>query len=129
MQDTADPIEELAMIEAIAAALREELGVGIEAQPGFHGPDEAGQVNGAFRVMVRTVLRMGDRAGAEPPASLSEVLRRLARRRLEVGLLDAREVDHLLGLEFNGRDDWLVYLLLTADSEIEHLLETRGPDA
>ena len=68
-------------------------------------------------------------AGADLPATLSDVLRRLARRRLEPGLLDAREVDHLLRLEFDGRDDWLAYLILTAWSEIEHLLETRGPDA
>jgi hypothetical protein len=59
---------------------------------------------------------------------LSEVLRRLARRRLEAGLLDAREVDHLLVLEFTGRDDWLAFLILAPWSEIEFLLETRGPD-
>ncbi len=123
MCDTRDPPDDLAMLEAIAAALREELGVPIEEQPGFHDPDEAGQVNRAFRAMTRTILRAGD------PAALSDVLRRLARRRLEAGLLDAREVDHVLALEFDGRDDWLTFLILAPWSEIEFLLETRGPDS
>jgi hypothetical protein len=128
MHDTRDPTDELALIEAIAAAIRDELGVAIEDQPGFRGPDEAGQVNRAFRAVVRTIFR-NSAPGEDLPALLSDVLRRLARRRLEAGLLDAREVDHLLRLEFEGRDDWLAYLILTAWSEIEYLLETRGPDA
>jgi hypothetical protein len=128
MRDTRDPPDDLALFEAIAVALREELGGPIEEQPGFHHPDEAGQVNRAFRAMARTILRPAVPAGEVLPAALSDVLRRLARRRLEVGLLDAREVDHLLGLEFDGRDDWLAYLILAPWSEIEFLLETRGPD-
>jgi hypothetical protein len=59
MRDTRDPPDDLALFEAIAAALREELGVPIEEQPGFHDADEAGQVNRAFRAMVRTILRTG----------------------------------------------------------------------
>ena len=129
MIDTWEQTREFAPIEAIAAALREELGVAIEEQPGFHHPDEAGQVNRAFPVMVRTILQTGLPAGDELSAALSNVLRRLARRRLEAGLLDAREVDHLLGLEFDGRDDWLAFLILAPWSEIEFLLETRGPDS
>jgi hypothetical protein len=129
MRDTRDPTDDLALFEAIVAALREELGVAIEDQPGFHGPDEAGQVNRAFRAVVRTMLRTSGLAGDDLPVKLSDVLRRLARRRLEAGLLDAREVEHLLRLEFDGRDDWLAYLILTAGSEIDFLLQTRGPDA
>jgi hypothetical protein len=128
MCDPRDPPDDLVLIEAIAAALRDELGVPIEEQPGFRGPDEAGQVNRAFRATARTILRASDRAGEDLSATLSDVLRRLARRRLEAGLLDAREVDHLLRLEFEGRDDWLAYLILAPWSEIEFLLQTRGPD-
>jgi hypothetical protein len=128
MRDPCDPPDDLALIEAIASAFREELGVAIEEQPGFHRPAEAGQVNRAFRAMARTILRPGLPAGEDPSAMLSDVLRRLARRRLEAGLLDAREIDHLLGLEFDGRDDWLAYLILAPWSEIEFLLQTRGPD-
>jgi hypothetical protein len=128
MRDNRDPPDDRALFEAIAAALREELGVPIEEQPGFHDPEEAGQVNRAFRAMARTILRPGIPAGEDPSAILSDVLRRLARRRLEAGLLDAREVEHLLRLEFDGRDDWLAFLILAPWSEIEFLLETRGPD-
>jgi hypothetical protein len=129
MLDTRDPIDDLALFEAIAAALRDELAIAIEQQPGFHGPDEAGQVNRAFRAVVRIMLRTSGLAEDDLLAKLSDVLRWLARRRLEAGLLDAREVDRLLRLEFDGRDDWLAYLILTAWSEIEHLLQNRGPDA
>ena len=128
MCDTRDAPDDLALIEAIAAALREELGVPIEEQPGFHHPDEAGQVNRALRAITRTILRAGVPSAEDLPAALSDVLRRLARRRLEAGLLDAREVEHLLGLEFDGRDDWLAFLILAPWSEIGFLLETRGPD-
>ena len=127
MFDTCEQTGEFALIEAIAAALREELGVAIEEQPGFRDPSEAGQVNRAFRVMARTILRTIAPPDEDLPALLSRVLGRLARRRLEAGLLDAREVDHLLGLELGGRDDWLAFLILTDWSEIEYLLQTRGP--
>ena len=128
MFDTCEQTREFALIEAIAAALREELGVAIEEQPGFHDPSEAGQVNRAFRVMARTIIRTIAPPDEDLPALLSRVLGRLARRRLEAGLLDAHEVDHLLGLELDGRDDWLACLILTDWSEIEYLLQTRGPD-
>lgn len=128
MSDTRDPPGGLERIEAIAAALREELGVPIEEQPGFRHADEAGQVNRAFRVMARIILLAGTPVDEDPAALLGDALRRLARRRLESGLLDAREVEHLLRLEFQGRDDWLAYLILAPWSEVEHLLETRGPD-
>ena len=129
MDDTRDPPDDRALLEAIAAALREALRVPIEEQPGLHDPDEAGQVNRAFRVVVRTILRSDVSAGERPAAELSDVLRRLVRRRLEIGLLDAHEVEHLLGLEFDGRDEWLAFLVLTTWPEIEHLPETPGPDA
>jgi hypothetical protein len=128
MCDNRDPPDDLAPIEAIAAALREELGVPIEEQPGYNNPDEAGQVNRAFRAMVRTILQPSVPAGDDLPSALSDALRRLARRRLEAGLLDAREVEHLLVLEFQGRDDWLAFLILAPWTEIEFLLESRGPD-
>jgi hypothetical protein len=129
MFDACEQTREFALIEAIAAALREELGTAIEEQPGFHDASEAGQVNRAFRVVVGTILRTIAPVAKDLPAFLSQVLARLARRRLEAGLLDAQEVDHLLDLELDGRDDWLAFLILTDWSEIEHLLQTRGPDS
>ncbi len=128
MFDACEQTPEFALIEAMSAALREELGVAIEEQSGFHEPSEAGQVNRAFRAMARTILRTIAPSDEDLPAFLSRVLNRLARRRLEAGLLDAHEVEHLLGLERDGRDDWLACLILTDWSEIDHLLQTRGPD-
>ena len=129
MSETRDPPDDLALIEAVAAELREELGEPIEGRTGFRHPDEAGQVNRVFRIMVRRILRTGQREDDDLASRLSDALRRLGRRRLEQGLLDAREVEHLLKLELEGRDDWLTYLILPPWSGIEHLLETSGPDA
>ena len=117
-----------ALIEEIASRWREELGVAIEDQPGHHDPSGAGQVNRCFRVTVGCILRTLAPTVDDLPALLSWVLGRVARRRLEAGGLDARQVENLLLLESNGRDDWITFLILTAREEIEFLLATRGPD-
>ncbi len=70
---------EFALIEAMSAALREELGVAIEEQSGFHEPSEAGPVNRAFRVMARTILRTIAPSDEDLQALLSRILNRLAR--------------------------------------------------
>ncbi len=119
---------EFMLIEEIAARLREELGASIEEQPGHHDPSGAGQVNRGFRVTVGCILHTLLPPENDLPALLSWVLGRVARRRLEAGGLDAREVEHLLVLEYGGRDDWLAFLILTDWEEIKFLLETRGPD-
>jgi hypothetical protein len=74
MHDTRDQTAEFALIEAVAAALREELGVAIEDQPRFHDASEAGQVNRAFRVIVRTILRTIATPDEDRPAFLSKIL-------------------------------------------------------
>jgi hypothetical protein len=127
--DLRDPLDRFALLEAIAAALREGLGATIEEQPGMRDPDEAGQVNWAFRIVARAILRTTHPGDDDLRSRLSGALGQLARRRLEIGALDAREVEHLLMLESDGRDDWLAFLILTAWPEIEHLLESRGPDS
>ena len=66
MFDTCEQTPEFALIEAIAAALREELGIPIEDQPGFHDPSEAGQVNRAFRVIDPDDLHDDRPAGGRP---------------------------------------------------------------
>ena len=89
MFDTCDQTAEFALIEAIAAALRDELGIAMEQQPGFRDPSEAGQVNRAFRVVARTILRTIALPGealagtAEPcprPTHAASARGRLARR-------------------------------------------------
>src|SRR5262249_20232049 len=126
MREPPPPPEAPARLEAAAAAIREDPGVPIEEQPGFRHPDEAGRVNRAFRSMARSTLRASGREDLD--GALSDALRRLARRRLESGLLDTREVEHLLILEIDGRDDWMTYPILTPQPEVAHLLETRAPD-
>ena len=130
MSDADDPTVEFALIEAVAAALREEFlsGAPIEEQPGFHDPSEAGQVNRAFRVTARSILRAIGPPDEDLEERLSLALNRLARRRLETGLLDARAVERLLVREFRVRDDWLVFPILTPWSEVEFLGQARGPD-
>jgi hypothetical protein len=128
MFDAYEQTAAFAPIEAIGAALRAELASQIEEQPGFHDPSEAAQVNRAFRIMAQTILRTIATPDEDLPALLSWVLMRLARRRLEAGGLDAREVGHLLVPELGGRDDWLTFLILTDWQEVEHLLQTRCPD-
>jgi hypothetical protein len=45
MHDACEQTDEFKLIEAIAAALSEELGIAIEEQPGHQDPSEAGEVN------------------------------------------------------------------------------------
>jgi hypothetical protein len=123
MSDTEDFEGEAVLAEAIATALRDELGAKIEEQPGFRHESEAGQVNRAFRVVLRTILEM-----ARLPADIlerrtSQFLTSLARRRLQVGSLEPGAVEHLLVMELTGRDDWLAFLILTDWSEITSLLQ------
>ena len=129
MFDSTEPTASFALLDAIAAALREEfaVGVAIEEQPGFQNPAEAGQVNRAYRVVARTVLRAGDAPAADLPALLSGLLTRLVTQRLERGGIDERAVKVLLDLE-RDRDDWLIFLLLTPWPEIERLLANNELD-
>src|SRR5262249_23232063 len=73
MFDACEQTDALVLIEAIAAALREELGIAIEGQPGFHDQAEAGQVDRAFRVMAATILRTIAPADEGLPPLLSRV--------------------------------------------------------
>jgi hypothetical protein len=57
MFDVFERTREFALIESIAAALRAEPGAEIEKQPGYRDQTQAGQVNRAFRVTARTILR------------------------------------------------------------------------
>jgi hypothetical protein len=45
MSDTCDPPDDLTLLEAIAAALHQELGMAIEEQPSFQQPNGASRVN------------------------------------------------------------------------------------
>ncbi|MDR3638635.1 MAG: hypothetical protein P4L84_32820 [Isosphaeraceae bacterium] len=119
---------EFALFEAIAENLRQELGPEIEQQPG--GPDQSnsGQVNRAYRVVVRIVLQSVVPPVEDLSAAVNVALDRLARRRLETCGLTHREIEHLIVHEAKGRDDWLAFFVLTDCEEIELLLQTSDPD-
>jgi hypothetical protein len=127
MSDTDQFEDNAVLVEAVASALRDELGAQVEEQPGFHDPSEAGQVNRAFRVVVRTILAMTHISTESLERRTSLLLSHLARRRLEAGSLDTRAVEHLLVMELAGRDDWLSFLILTDWSELTFLL--HDPDS
>ena len=128
MADALEGTAEFTLIEAIAEALRQKLGRAIEEQPG--GPDEsnAGQVNHAYRVVVRVILESVVRPVEDLSAAVNVALDRLARRRLETCGLSHAEIEHLIVLEAKGRDDWLAFFVLTDCEEIELLLQTSDPD-
>jgi hypothetical protein len=114
------------LLERIAAALRDELGVAIEEQPGCRHPSQAGQVNRAFLVTSRCILEAIVASDEDLPVFLHGTLVRLVRRRLAKGGLAEDQVEFLLGLEA-GRDDWLAYFLLTPWQEIERMIREEYP--
>jgi hypothetical protein len=129
MFEAFEPTAGFVLLESIAGALRDEFADGamIEEQPGFQDPSEAGQVNRAFRVVARTVLQTIVPAEVDQAVLVSGLLTRLVQRRLEQGGIDERSIDVLLKTE-HGRDDWLIYFLLTPWSEIELLLADEKPN-
>ena len=122
MFDAYERAAEFVLLAAIAEGLRDELGDEIEEQPALHDPDLAGQVNRAYRVTARCILRTIVPPSDDLAAVLNWVLTRLARRRLAEGGLDERGIALLLAMEGADRDDWLAFLILTQWPEIDELL-------
>ena len=109
-------------IEAIAEALREEFGVGIDAHPG--GPaSEAGQVNRTFVATARCLLRPIVPRGDEMSPVLGRVLRLVAERRLEASGVRGAAVGILLDLEPALGDSWYAYVALAPATVIGALVE------
>lgn len=128
MFDHYEQTAEFRLLESIAAALRDELGATMEDQPGgAQDPSTAGQVNRAFRIIAKCLLR----TIVDPEANLDDLLNwaldRLARRRLAAHGLHHREIEFLIVREAGGRDDWLAFFVLTPFDEIEEILRSRGP--
>jgi hypothetical protein len=127
-----DPYErtlEFALIQRIARALREELGSDKEDQPALHDPDQAGQINRAFRIVTRTIL-----STIVPPVEdlarvLTWTLNRLVRRRLADAGLNETQAALVLGMEPASRDDWTAFLILTTTDELQQILREQGPNS
>lgn len=115
-----DEAEALRLILALAEALREEFGVGIDAHPGGRGT-EAGIVNRAFRAATRRILQTIATPLNDVPLALSRTLRLTAWRNLaEMGLSDEL-AERLLDSEPGLGDRWCAWLALAPSSVVNEL--------
>ena len=120
--DRAPPIS--TTIEAIAGAIREELGDEVKACPGFRNPERAEPLNRAFRAVVRPLLATDGVPDNDLAASVSWALLVVARRRLQSEGWDDLQVKSLLEEEPGSPDDWLAFLILASRPQIEPLLDS-----
>ncbi len=107
------------MVVLIAEALREEFGVGIDAQPGGIGT-EAGSVNRAFLVAARVVV-VEVVSEDDPATVLTHVLQQAALRRLAELGVRMEDAEVLVSSEPKLGDSWLAYVALAPISVIEDL--------
>jgi hypothetical protein len=110
--------DELRFVLAVAAALRNEFGVEIDAHPGGEGT-EAGTVNRAFRAVVRT---MGVEAGEGLTTFVTHLLGQVALRRLTELAVRPEQAEFLVSSEPKLGDRWLAFLALAPPSVIDDLL-------
>src|SRR5258707_1246402 len=129
MAEEAEQRHEFRLIVEIAEALRTELGALMEEQPGFRDPDEAGELNRAYRIMVRCILQTMMPPGENLVERLTSMLSHAARERLERAGLNGRQAHQLLTMEPAGRDDWLAFLILTGWNQILRLLDPDVTDS
>jgi hypothetical protein len=128
MSDADLSVEALAIIEVVAGAIRAELGEEVDAYPGRREPEEADQLNRAFRAIVRAILSPHT-SGIEGAHSLvSRALRLVAERRLAAEGWRGDHVKALINEEPGSPDDWLCYLILSSRVQIEPLLGPCGPE-
>src|SRR3954470_4666758 len=97
----------LGVMLTLDLALRREFGVAIDAHPGGVGA-EAGAVNRAFLVAARVIVG----AGYDAPTAVSDVLRRVALRRLAGYGVRPERAEVVASSEPGHGDRWLAYLAL-----------------
>ena len=105
---------------AIAQALREEFGVGIDAHPGGEAI-EAGSVNRAFLAAARTIVGVVATEGDDPATVVTHLLRQAALRRLRDLGVRPEPAEVLIGSEPTLGDRWLAYLALAPAAVIDDL--------
>lgn len=106
----------LGIVLALAEALRDEFGVGIDAHPGGEG-NESGAVNRAFLAATRTILSYCVTCEDD----LTNVLQQVALRRLVALGVSTDQAVRLVSSEPGLGDRWLAYLALAPISVIEDL--------
>ena len=128
MSDAHLSAEDLAIIEVVAGAIRDELGEEVDAYPGRQEPEGADPLNRAFRAIVRAILGPNTSGIEGTHLIVSQALRRLAERRLTAEGRDDHQVKVLLDLEPGRPDDWLCFLILSSRAQIEPLLTPEDPE-
>jgi hypothetical protein len=128
MSDAKMPTRVVALIEAIAAAIRAELGAEIDAYPGGRDPGRADPMNRAFRAVVLALLRMSTPTAEDLPALVSRTLLQVAGRRLAAEGFEDRQTRLLLDEEPGRPDDWLTFLILSSRQQVEDALRPDEPD-
>jgi hypothetical protein len=123
MPEPANSPETLALLERIAGAIRRELGETIDSYPGGRSPEQADPLNRVYRAIVRSLLESDLPSAADLNSLTSLTLRRLAEQRLAATGWDDRQVKSLIEEEPGGPDDWLAFLILSSQSQIEPLLD------
>jgi hypothetical protein len=112
--------DQLRLVLLIAGALRDEFGEGIDAHPGGVG-NEAGDVNRAFRTVVRVIVGDVTPGGADPAITLTQLLREVALRHLAELGVRPEQAEVLVSSEPKLGDAWLAYLALAPISVIDDL--------
>jgi hypothetical protein len=114
--------EKLRSVMVIAGALREEFSVGIDAHPGGEGT-EPGDVNRAFRTVVRVIVGDFTADGADSAIILSNLLREVALRRLAELGVRPEQATVLISSEPKLGDAWIAYIALAPISVIDDLIK------
>jgi hypothetical protein len=127
MDEVHERTPEFATIEAIAGAIRRELGDQVEACPGGRTPEQAEPLNRAFRAVARRILEGGVAPAPNLAGLVTEVLHGIARRRLVGGGLDEGQIKGLLEFEPGTPDDWLAFLILIPWHEVLFWVDYDDP--
>jgi hypothetical protein len=104
----------------IAAALRNEFGVGIDGHPGGDRT-EAGVVNRAFQVTVRTIVADDVQEVDQTAKIVTKLLRKVALQRLMGVGVSPEQAEMLVSSEPKLGDAWLAYMTLAPKSVIDEL--------
>ena len=126
MNDQNVPEDALDLVERLAGAIRDALGEEIDAYPGSDQPERADPLNRAFAEIVRTIVGPITGNAATLPIAVSLTLRLAAERRLAPEGWSNARVRALIEEEPAHPDDWLIFVLLSARTQIEPLLDSDG---
>ena len=82
MYDACERTAEFSLVARIAMALRKQLAADMDEYPAHYDPNDSGQLNRAFRIMIRTILSTIVRRSEDLAGVLTWALNHIARQRL-----------------------------------------------